>query len=96
MAEDKTEQESGQRGQSRTEDNKMRRTLQVCHGCFSETVLSQDGGSLLTLAASRGILTSSQRMFHIGVGDENHQAGICQRDRGGLQGPESNHKGARD
>lgn len=67
-------------------------TLQVLHGGISETVLSQDGGSLLTLPASHGVLAARQRVFDIGVGDEDDQAWICQRDKGGLQRPESNHK----
>lgn len=62
-------------------------TLQVLHSSISETGLPQDGGSLLTLSASHGVLTAGQRVFHIGVGDENDQAWVCQRDRGGLQGP---------
>lgn len=100
-------QGSGQQASpGRTGDKKIRQsvqgdknilhTLQVLHGSISETVLSHDGGSVLTLSASRGVLTTAQRVFHIGVGDENHQAWICQRDRGCLQGPESNHKEVHD
>lgn len=67
-------------------------TLQVLHGSISETLLSQGRGGLLALSASHGILTAGQRVSHIGVGDKNDQAWISQRDRGGLQGPESNHR----
>lgn len=67
-------------------------TLQVLDGSISESLLSQGSGSLLALSVSHGILTASQRVSHIGVGDENDEAWISQRNRGGLQGPESNHK----
>lgn len=80
VEEDIMSKESGQQvfqGQSRTRDNNIKLTLKVPHCSISETVFSQDGGSLLTLPPSHGVFTARQRMFHIGVGDENNQAWIC-------------------
>lgn len=67
-------------------------TLQVLHGGVSQTVLPQDWGSFLTLLASRRVLAASQRVFHVGVGDENDQLWVFQGLQRCLQGPESHHK----
>lgn len=53
-------------------------TVQVLHCGVSETVLPENCGSFLTLFASHRVFAASQRVFHVGIGDENDQLWVLQ------------------
>lgn len=62
-------------------------TFQLSHGGISQALLAECCRCLLALPPARGVLAARQCVPHVGVGDENSQAGIGQWDKDGLQGP---------
>lgn len=62
-------------------------TFQLSHGGISQALLAERRRCLLALPPARGVLAARQCVPHVGVGDENSQAGIGQWDKDGLQGP---------
>lgn len=62
-------------------------TFQLGHGGVPQAGLAERRRRLLALPPARGVLAARQRVPHVGVGDEDGQAGIGQRDGDGLQGP---------
>jgi len=74
------------RGAARAEGGTVP-TFQLSHGGISQAGLAERRRRLLALPSARGVLAARQRVPHVGVGDQDGQAGIGQRDQDGLQGP---------